>query len=47
LHQMGQVLTTSAAGTGQGAADAAGGATGGSGSDSDADDVIDAEFTTH
>jgi molecular chaperone DnaK len=47
LHQMGQVLMTSAAGTGQGAAGAAGGATGGSGSDSDADDVIDAEFTAH
>jgi molecular chaperone DnaK len=47
LHQMSQVLTTSAAGAGQGAAGAAGGATGGSGSDTDADDVIDAEFTTH
>jgi molecular chaperone DnaK len=47
LHQMSQVLTTSTPGGGRGAAGAESGATGGSGSDSDADDVIDAEFTTH
>jgi molecular chaperone DnaK len=48
LHQMNQVLTTSTAGAGQGAASgAASGATAESGSGSDADDVIDAEFTSN
>ena len=49
LHQMNQVLTTSAAGAGAGAAapGAASGGTGAAGADSDDDDVIDAEFTTH
>jgi molecular chaperone DnaK len=47
LHQMTQVLTTSTAGAAQGASSPASGATGGSASESDADDVIDAEFTTH
>jgi molecular chaperone DnaK len=47
LHQMSQALAASARAEGSGAAPGPSGHQGAAGSDEDADDVIDADFTTH